>query len=97
MSLCGIDEKILITSPHGLCEVSPYNVTKGKIPTIRSAKDRTLYFTKQAEETHGRKFDYSKVNYISSSSKIIIICPIQTRAKKIREKLTYDRFIKPNS
>jgi hypothetical protein len=33
-------------------------------------------FIKQASEIHKNKYDYSKVEYIKSSKKIIIICPV---------------------
>ena len=33
-------------------------------------------FINRAKEKHGDKYDYSKVNYINSSTKICIICPI---------------------
>ena len=32
-------------------------------------------FIKKAQEIHGNKYDYSKVNYINSYTKICIICP----------------------
>lgn len=32
-------------------------------------------FIKRAKETHGDKYDYSKVDYINSTTKVCIICP----------------------
>lgn len=36
----------------------------------------TEEFIQKARQIHGDKYDYSKVNYINNSTKIIIICPI---------------------
>lgn len=33
-------------------------------------------FLKSAEETHGEKYDYSKVEYVNGATKVSIICPI---------------------
>lgn len=33
-------------------------------------------FIQRAKEIHGDKYDYSKVNYINSYTKVCIICPI---------------------
>ena len=33
-------------------------------------------FIQHAKEIHGDKYDYSKVNYINSYTKVCIICPI---------------------
>ena len=35
----------------------------------------TEQFIKEAKETHGNKYDYSKVEYIDSKTKVCIICP----------------------
>ncbi len=36
----------------------------------------TLEFIERAKKVHGDKYDYSKVNYVKSSIKVCIICPI---------------------
>lgn len=36
----------------------------------------TEEFIKKAKKVHGDKYDYSKVNYINSNTKVCIICPI---------------------
>ena len=38
-------------------------------------KSNTIEFIEKAKKIHGNKFDYSKVEYIKSSLKVIIICP----------------------
>lgn len=45
-------------------------------PTIKSALDKNFAFEQLARLKHGNKYDYSLVNYINSSSKVKIICPI---------------------
>lgn len=39
-------------------------------------KDKTFNFISKAKKIHGDKYDYSKVNYINSSTKVCIVCPI---------------------
>ena len=40
------------------------------------ARKTTEQFVKEAKLVHGDKYDYSKVNYVSSKDKVEIICPI---------------------
>jgi hypothetical protein len=57
-----------------------------KCGAIQSNKDRTLtleQFIKQAIKTHGSKYDYSKVIYKNSSTRILIICPEHGEFKQI--------------
>ncbi len=35
----------------------------------------TVEFIKKAREVHGDKYDYSKVEYVDSRTKVCIICP----------------------
>lgn len=35
-----------------------------------------LKFIEKCEKVHNHKYDYSKVKYVNSSSKICIICPV---------------------
>lgn len=37
---------------------------------------KTQIFIYKAEDVHGKKYDYSKVNYIKATKEVIIICPI---------------------
>ena len=39
-------------------------------------KKTTAEFIQEAKQIHGDKYDYSKVTYINSCSKVYIICPI---------------------
>ena len=54
----------LLNSKH-LSSVKGYEKTN--LPTIE--------FIEKAKEIHGDKYDYSKVNYIHSKTKVCIICP----------------------
>lgn len=47
-----------------------YNLKRGK-----SQKLTTEDFIGKSMEVHGNKYDYSKVNYINSKTKVCIICP----------------------
>lgn len=42
---------------------------------IMSRRVTTADFVKRACEVHGNKYDYTKVIYVSATSKVIIICP----------------------
>ena len=44
----------------------------------RASQDRktTTQFIREAKEIHGDKYDYSRINYTNSNTKIEIICPI---------------------
>ena len=45
---------------------------------IRNAKTlerRTQEFLEKSKEVHGDRYDYSKVQYVNSSTKVIIVCP----------------------
>ena len=74
-----------------------------------SGKLTTEEFVKKAREVHGDKYDYSKVEYKSSATKVCIICPDHGEFKQTpnnhlrgqncpkcggRGKLTTDDFIK---
>jgi len=39
------------------------------------AKLTTEDFIKKARAVHGNKYDYSKVEYVNSTTKVCIICP----------------------
>jgi very-short-patch-repair endonuclease len=38
-------------------------------------KKTTEYFVEQARKVHGDKYDYSKVDYVNTHTKVCIICP----------------------
>ena len=48
-----------------------------------SSKLTTEWFIKRAEEVHRNKYDYSKVDYRNSQSKITIICPVHGEFEQI--------------
>lgn len=48
---------------------------KGELKRTSSTELKTEVFIARARELHGDKYDYSKVKYEGSLSKIIIICP----------------------
>ena len=50
------------------CQICSQNNKKRKIYT-------TDDFIEKAREIHGNKYDYSKVNYVDSKTKVCIICP----------------------
>ena len=76
--------KVCIVCPiHGEFWMKPNNhllkqgCPKCGIETIRfSQRFTTQEFIKKAKEIHGDIYDYTKVNYINSKTKVCIICPI---------------------
>ena len=77
--------KIKIICPiHGVFEQRPGSHIKGqgckKCAIEKSKKDAILRvkekFNRKVREVHGDKYDYSLVDYISTNTKIKIICPI---------------------
>jgi hypothetical protein len=48
--------------------------------------DKTKEFINKAKEVHGDKYDYSKVEYINSRTKITIICKVHSYFEQIPSK-----------
>lgn len=76
------DKSTIICPIHGEFEQSAHSHLKGqgcpKCGVIQRKTKRTdtkETFIKKAKEIHGNKYDYSKVKYIDSQSKVCIICP----------------------
>lgn len=73
------DTKVEIICPiHGSFWQTPYCHLKGNscpncVPNKKLTKEE---FIKRAVLIHGEKYDYSKVKYISTKTKVEIICPI---------------------
>ena len=47
----------------------------GRPDIYNSSEKRRENFIKRAKELHGDKYDYSKVNYVDTHTKVCIICP----------------------
>ena len=61
---------------HGEFEQLPIVHKRGHgCPTCGDVKLTTEEVIEQFREVHGNTYDYSKVNYINSKTKVIIICP----------------------
>lgn len=72
--------KIKINCPeHGIFEQTPVSHIRNNKPRgcpLCSGKNKTTkQFIIEANKVHNNKYDYSKVNYINSSTLITIICP----------------------
>ena len=71
-------EKVIIICPeHGPFKQKPLkHIQKNGCPYCGGTKKLTKEeFIKKAKEVHGDKYDYSKVDYVNSETKVIIICP----------------------
>lgn len=67
--------KVTIICPiHGDFEQKAADHLYGK-GCLLCANNISSSFEKKARETHGNKYDYSKVDYVNSQTKITIICP----------------------
>jgi hypothetical protein len=70
--------KVCITCPnHGDFFQTPNNHLRGQgcSRCCGGIKSTTENFIKKAREVHGDKYDYSKVEYKNSTTKVCIICP----------------------
>ena len=71
--------KVCIVCPiHGEFWQKPSNHLQGKGCLVCAQRRNTITkeeFIKKAREVHGDKYDYSKVEYITSTTKVCIICP----------------------
>ena len=75
--------KVCIICPkHGEFFVTPHNHLKGRGCPICGAENRrknrastTESFIEKAKKVHGDKYDYSKIEYTNSLTKVCIICP----------------------
>lgn len=75
----GNKEKVkIICEEHGVFEQRPSNhiLIKNGCPICANNQRLTKeQFVNKAKKIHGDIYDYSKVNYINVSNKVIIICP----------------------
>jgi ribosomal protein L36 len=67
-------EKILAKTKYGLIKCSPDNLLYSKKASVSLAVNKTEYWINMAKEVHNTLYDYSKVEYIKSNKKVIIIC-----------------------
>ena len=73
------ETKVTIVCPmHGEFEQLPSNHLRGKgCPKCsNNIKSTTEKFVRKAKEIHGDKYDYSKVKYKNTETKVTIICPV---------------------
>ena len=47
----------------------------GKVKNIQSRQKKIDLFIEEAKEVHGDKYDYSKVEYVNTMTKVRIVCP----------------------
>lgn len=75
----GVADKILISClEHGEFEQVANKHLRGQgcpICALDSKRKTGDQFIREAQKLHGNKYDYSKVLYKNSSSKILIVCP----------------------
>ena len=71
--------KVYIYCPeHGVFEQTPANHIKGSGCTGCAAESKThtsSLFIEKAKEFHGDRYNYSKVDYLNSRTKVKIVCP----------------------
>lgn len=68
------DHRIKVKTKYGDCFPIASTLLQGKPLSIDTAINKSNYFTNQAKEIHGDKYDYSKVNYTTGCAKVILIC-----------------------
>lgn len=52
-----------------------YNTTRKRVINDKRLEDSRKSFTNKANKIHNNKYDYSKVNYVDSNTKVEITCP----------------------
>ena len=66
----------IICPEHGEFEQTPMSHLLGSgCPKCVGKNKTTEDFIREAREVHGNKYDYSKVEYVNSQTKVCIICP----------------------
>lgn len=78
-SYTNANTKVIITCPiHGDFTQKPSHHMNGHgCPHCKkNSKDTTESFIKKAINVHGNKYDYSKVNYVNTHTRVCIICHI---------------------
>ena len=78
--------KVTIICPtHGEFEQKPSGHLTGRGCPYCSGKKKltTEEFIEKARKVHGDKYDYSKVNYVDSNTKVTIICPTHGEFEQI--------------
>ena len=73
----GALKKVCIICPiHGGFEQTPHNHLGGQgCPTCGKCIPTKEEWIAEARKVHGDKYDYSKVDYVNSRTKVCIICP----------------------
>lgn len=79
----GMHIKIKLICPiHGEFEIKPYHLLNGhgckkcgQISTHNKQRKTVEQFIKDAVKIHGNRYDYSKVNYLNTETKVCILCP----------------------
>jgi len=76
---------ILICKEHGEFLQTPneHLAGSGCIDCAGLRKKTTKQFIEEAILKHGKKYDYSKSNYINSSTKITIVCPVHGEFEQV--------------
>lgn len=84
------DKVKILCNKHGVFESTPTNLLSGRgcsscgrESRIEKRKFNLDVFLDRAKSVHGNKFDYSKVNYINSQTKVNIICPVHGEFQQI--------------
>ena len=75
----------IICPEHGVFRQAPYDHLQGKgcQKCAGNLKHTTKEFISKSIEKHGDKYDYSKSNYVNSSEKVIIICPVHGEFEQV--------------
>lgn len=66
--------RLLIEDSYGILSINYEHFLNGRLPTIKSAIDKTKYIVNRFIEIHGDKYDYSKVRYAEATKNVTIVC-----------------------
>ena len=74
----GVDDKVCIICPeHGEFWTTTLNHLRGRncSKCTKNKRFTTEEFIEASKQVHGKKYDYSKVEYVNNHTKVCIICP----------------------
>lgn len=75
--------RVLVEGKYGIHLVTPKELIRNGVLSIKTALDKELYLINRFKEVHGDKYIYPKIKYINSNRKVKIICPKHGEFMKI--------------
>lgn len=78
-----LEKYIYLENDYGIVNIKPRVLLQTKKVGTISYIDQERYFLMKVKELYSDFYDYSEVKYIDATTKIIIICPIHGRFRRV--------------